>query len=272
MRPALWLLFDGTDSMGIADDLAESERAPLADAVGLRSPAPGAADRRRSQAAPHRIRQVVARKGRRRTALAVGQEVSPAGVSVRSAQRRPDAGIVGRRARREIDAKRLASQLTTSGKVTAPWARRWTTWRRLRHDQSGGLGGVQRFPAELRAAAGRGRQAAGRAGAHGRRRGPTATVDVAVELRAPVDDEKGRTLGYHRDGAAAGVRRPRGQRAVFGPAVGRGRRGLDRRGVHGAFGRKAGDPLSRRAGRRVPVRACQDRPLYARRRSGSGRR
>jgi len=34
LRPSLWVLFDGTDSMGIADDLPPSDRAKLATAVG----------------------------------------------------------------------------------------------------------------------------------------------------------------------------------------------------------------------------------------------
>ena len=35
LRPALWLLFDGTDSMAISDELPDSERVRLAEAVGL---------------------------------------------------------------------------------------------------------------------------------------------------------------------------------------------------------------------------------------------
>ena len=35
LRPTLWLLFDGTDSMAIADQLPDAERARLAEAVGL---------------------------------------------------------------------------------------------------------------------------------------------------------------------------------------------------------------------------------------------
>ncbi len=38
LRPSLWLLFDGTDSMAIADDLPESERARLAGALKLVEP------------------------------------------------------------------------------------------------------------------------------------------------------------------------------------------------------------------------------------------
>ncbi len=34
LRPLLWLLFDGTDSMALRDDLPQSDRAPLAQAVG----------------------------------------------------------------------------------------------------------------------------------------------------------------------------------------------------------------------------------------------
>ncbi|NBW87615.1 MAG: hypothetical protein EBR23_12550, partial [Planctomycetia bacterium] len=39
-RPALWLLFDGTDSMDIADDLPDEDREATARAVGLADAAP----------------------------------------------------------------------------------------------------------------------------------------------------------------------------------------------------------------------------------------
>jgi hypothetical protein len=38
LRPALWLLFDGTDSMAVADQLSEAERTRLAEATGLKKP------------------------------------------------------------------------------------------------------------------------------------------------------------------------------------------------------------------------------------------
>ena len=37
-RPYLWLLFDGTDSMAIQDELTDSERRELEDGLGLRQP------------------------------------------------------------------------------------------------------------------------------------------------------------------------------------------------------------------------------------------
>ena len=59
LRPALWLLFDGTDSMAIADEFSESDRARLAEAVGLsgEKAVPGAAqsspsDKKESEGSP----------------------------------------------------------------------------------------------------------------------------------------------------------------------------------------------------------------------------
>ena len=48
-RPALWLLFDGTDSMNIADDLPEEERLATAKAVGMEQPSGEAAQRQPSR-------------------------------------------------------------------------------------------------------------------------------------------------------------------------------------------------------------------------------
>src|ERR1700676_1845103 len=41
-RPLLWVLFDGTESMDIQDEMTDAERARLADAVGLTVSGPAA--------------------------------------------------------------------------------------------------------------------------------------------------------------------------------------------------------------------------------------
>ena len=102
-RPALWLLFDGTDSMNIADDLPPDVRAATDKAVGIgdaesRVPAP-LPTRGRHIGAASRIeylRALVAEEGPE-PAGAAGQAVSPAGVPVRIDAGRPLAGTRGTR-------------------------------------------------------------------------------------------------------------------------------------------------------------------------------
>ena len=153
-------------------------------AVGLRSPRrPADADDHK----PARMEYVksLLQNDERRTALAVGQEVPPAGVPVRSAQRRPHAGSRPPASRRRSTRKRLAVATDDRRQGDRPGRGPERPGAALRHDQSGRRGGLQRFPAELRPAGRRGRQAAG-VPVHTVGVGPTATVDVAVELRAPL--------------------------------------------------------------------------------------
>ncbi len=55
-RPVLWVLFDGTDSMAIQDELTDSERSQIEEAVGWQDAKPSTARRQRGAAGAHRLR------------------------------------------------------------------------------------------------------------------------------------------------------------------------------------------------------------------------
>ncbi|MGA2031123.1 MAG: hypothetical protein ABSG68_02600, partial [Thermoguttaceae bacterium] len=118
-RPALWLLFDGTDSMGMVDELPAAERTALADSLAI--------DRRQDEAAPaaepprhsrmdyvkalvEKEDQNVFRRLGENFRLEAFLFEGPEGV--RALETAPG-GKSG------IDGKHLAGQLTTNGKVTA---------------------------------------------------------------------------------------------------------------------------------------------------------
>jgi hypothetical protein len=182
-RPALWLLFDGTDSMGIADDLAGTERTELIEAVGLDKPSSTAAADDRKPARMEYVKSLLqnangellsrlAEKFRLRAFLFD----QPNGARALESAAGPS---------QQLDPKTLASQLTTGGKVTALGAalndlsRRFTTTN---------LAGVVVFSDFQQNSGPPALEAARRLGVpiHTVGVGPTATVDVAVELRAPL--------------------------------------------------------------------------------------
>ena len=120
LRPSLWLLFDGTDSMGIADDLPEGERAKLAEAVGLpaeQAAAAASADPSGRLSRTDYVKVLLEKKTdnlvtrlQEKFRLKAFLFDRPDGVQGLEA----DSGGDGR-----IDAKRIADQLTTKGQVTA---------------------------------------------------------------------------------------------------------------------------------------------------------
>lgn len=145
MKPALWLLFDGTDSMAIADELAPQERQRLAQATGLASKHPEAGTSPPGGPSP----PAATHQPRHRTAGDSDSGFSPpanrpARVDyVKALLSRPDDNLLARLAQRfrlraflfdrpegaraletaadgrDIDPPALAEQLTTAGQVTA---------------------------------------------------------------------------------------------------------------------------------------------------------
>ena len=162
LRPSLWLLFDGTDSMGIADDLPEGERTKLAEAVGLPAEQAAAAASADPSGRPSRIDYVKALLEKKTENLVVRlQEKFRLKAFLFD---RPD-GVQGLEAASggdgRIDGKRIADQLTTKGQVTALGAALGGPGPAARHEQPGRRGGLQRFQLELRPAAHRGGETPG---------------------------------------------------------------------------------------------------------------
>jgi len=123
-RPALWFLFDGTNSMAIADDLSEAERGKLAEAVGLsgntQSQPPETGNPIPSGDRPSRVEYVKALLRKEGGNLLDKLEES---FRLRAFLfDRPD-GVrlleLSADGRQGIDGDHLAKQLTTDGEVTA---------------------------------------------------------------------------------------------------------------------------------------------------------
>lgn len=146
MKPALWLLFDGTESMAIADELAPAQRQRLASATGL-----GDADRAAATAGQTQSNPPEAFGGRaENTPARVTAAGSPAPAShpsrmdyVKALVTHPGENLIARLEKkfrlraflferpdgaraleagpegRDIDPRALAGQLTTTGQVTA---------------------------------------------------------------------------------------------------------------------------------------------------------
>lgn len=194
LRPALWLVFDGTDSMGIADDIPDSDRAKLAEAVGLKDAASGGPD----------LQQVSGPNG---------PESPPAGQAaridfVKALIQKPDNNLIERLGKkfrlraflfdrpdgvRALDLSpagdknervRLAEQLSTTGQVTAIGAALADLGRQHSAGNVAGLVLVSDF-----------NQNAGPAALESARRlglpaytvgvGPTGSIDLAVDLQVP---------------------------------------------------------------------------------------
>lgn len=112
-RPLLWLLFDGTESMAIEDDLEPDERAALAKAVG--------ADDESSGNPPRSRQDFVAAWVRRQddnllSALAEKFRLKASLIHAADAVRAIDLGIDGAGV---VDGDLVATQLSTAGQVTA---------------------------------------------------------------------------------------------------------------------------------------------------------
>jgi hypothetical protein len=145
-RPLLWVLFDGTESMDIQDEMTESDRARLAEAVGITSGV-ATSEAPATDKQPDAAKSDAANGGPASAAPAVA--VSPtARLSrmdyVKALVSKPKDNLIGRLEERfrvqafildrpdgvrelnrsnsprdTIDAKRLAEQLTTKGQLTA---------------------------------------------------------------------------------------------------------------------------------------------------------
>jgi len=180
-RPSLWFLFDGTDSMDIADELADADRAELAAAVGLGNPHPPA-----DSASPSRIEYVKALLQKKDDNLLEELEKSfrlkafifdrPDGI--RSLSMAPEG-------REDFDGKHLAEQLTTGGEVSALGAALDDLARRHATGSLAGLVMISDFdqnagPSAVSAARGLG------AKIYTVGVGATAASDLAVGLQAPL--------------------------------------------------------------------------------------
>lgn len=178
-RPLLWLLFDGTDSMAIEDELSEPERASLNQAAGIKD-SPSTAEKLSRQGF---IQSFVKRADQN-----LIQELSEK-YRIKTFRFDRADGVqaldVAQAASEEIDTDKLAQQLTTAGQVTA--IGKTIEDLSLRHS-SGNLAGVLIFsdfdqntgPAALGPAK--------RLGVplYTVGIGPEAAVDIAVDLQAPL--------------------------------------------------------------------------------------
>ncbi len=122
LRPALWILFDGSDSMAVADDMPEDQRARLAEATGAGTPSP-------STTSPGTNRLRVSRIDYVKALLAKGEDDTNLLAQLNKRFRlraflfdRPE-GVraleLAAQGDTKVDPKHLASQLTTDGQVTA---------------------------------------------------------------------------------------------------------------------------------------------------------
>jgi len=185
LRPSLWLLLDGTDSMAIADDLAPAERARLATAVGWT--AEGAAAARAAPGATQDTRMDYLRALLRK---------EPDNLLKRLEQKfrlrlflldRPD-GVralePSAQGQARVDPEYVAEQLTTTGQVTALGAGLLDLARRQSATNLAGLVVLGDF-----------NQNAGPSAVDAARRlgvsvytvgvGPVAAADLAVDLQCP---------------------------------------------------------------------------------------
>lgn len=184
LRPSLWVLFDGTDSMAMADDLPPSERARLAAAVGWSAEgvkATGTADSPARHTRMDYLRAFVERENdnvlkklERKFRLRFFLLDRADGVR----ELEPSRSSGG------LDLEHLSEQLTTEGQVTALGAGLLDLARR----QSGAnLAGVVVFSDFNQNAGPSGVEAARRLGVplHAVGVGPVAAVDLSLDLQCP---------------------------------------------------------------------------------------
>jgi hypothetical protein len=206
LRPSLWLLFDGTDSMAVADDMPEDQRARLAAAVGAaqdpsaKSPGGGAPRLSREDYVKALLKKsegnLLTRLGEkfRLRAFLFDRPEGVRAVEMASA------------ADNKVDPKRLAEQLTTDGQVTALGAALDDLARRHATSNLAGLVVVSDFNQNAGPPA---VQAAQRLGVsvHTVGIGPIAAADVGVDLQAPPvmkKDERSTLVATVRQDGLAG--------------------------------------------------------------------
>ena len=186
LRPSLWLLLDGTDSMAVADKLPEAERARLAEAVGLSAQTASPGQGGETSGAVPRIEYVKALLRKQEgELLARLQErfrlkafLFNRADAVRGLELAPGSEP-------GIDAAHLAGQLTTEGEVTALGAALEDLGRRHATANLAGVVVFSDFNENVyRPAA---EEAAGRLGVkiYTVGVGPATAVDVAVDLQVP---------------------------------------------------------------------------------------
>jgi len=207
LRPALWLLFDGTDSMAVADDMPEEDRLRLAEAVGVGEKDPAAASPGRPAPKLTRIEYVksllqkedknllsrLAEKFRLRAFLFDRAE------GVRAVELTSSTGT-------KVEPKLLAGQLTTDGQVSAMGAALDDLARRHATANLAGLVMVSDF-----------NQNAGPSAVDAARRlgvgvytvgvGPIAAADIGVDLQSPPvmkKDERSTLVATVRQDGLAG--------------------------------------------------------------------
>jgi hypothetical protein len=186
-RPLLWILFDGTDSMNIEDDLSESEEARLRAAVGLEArdtetAAGGSGARGRSRA--DHVRALLRKRGENPVArLAERFRLRAFLLERADGVRLLDASPEG--GGEEVDLDRLADALSAEGEVTALGDALGDLARRHTSSALAGLLVVSDFnqnsgPSPLAAARRLG------VPVHTLGVGPASAVDLGVDLQAPL--------------------------------------------------------------------------------------
>ena len=191
-RPLLWLLFDGTDSMAISDELATAERAGLAQMLGIEQPGPSETTAKPASEAPQLSRMDYLK------ALVAKETDNP--VEQLGKKFRLEAFLFeGPQGVRSLElseggkpvasGKHLAGQLTADGKVTAIGAALGDLARRY---ATTNLGGVVMFSDFNQNAGPPAVEAAKRLGVeiYTVGLGAATAVDVAVEVQAPAYVQK----------------------------------------------------------------------------------
>jgi len=205
LRPSLWLLFDGTDSMGVADDFPDVQQARLARAVGL----PNASHSAEASKPPQRVdylKALVQKKGanlltRLKEKFRLRAFLFDRPDGVRALELSPDGDD-------RIDPAHLASQLTTDGEVTALGAAMDDLARR---QATGNLAGLVVFSDFCQNAGSPPLEAASRLGVkvYTVGVGPVAAVDLSVDLQAPPvmkkDERSALTCTVRQEGLQGGL-------------------------------------------------------------------
>ncbi len=219
IRPNLWLLFDGTDSMAIQDVLTQPEWDRLVAAVGQpetstpkeHPPEAAVTPAEQAQAAPPRIAWLKAflQKDQGRLLAQLAKRFRLKAFlfdrleGVRPLELVPDISLQGEE---RVEAAHLAAQLTTQGQLTAIGAALDDLARRQPTAQ---LAGVVIFSDFNQNAGPSALEAAQRLGAkiHTIGIGPTSAIDLAVDLQAPPllkKDERTHLLATVRQQGLAG--------------------------------------------------------------------
>jgi hypothetical protein len=186
-RPSLWVLFDGTDSMNIADELPADDRTKLAEATGLKLPEPGPGGVVPATPRIDYVKSLVLKEqnnllGRLEEKFRIRPFLFERATGVRQLETAPDG-------RTTIDRKHLVDQLTTQGQTTALGSAISELGRRHVTSSLGGLVVISDFnqnagPSAVEAA----KQLGVKVYTIGV--GPAAAVDVSVALQAPLVTKK----------------------------------------------------------------------------------